>query len=77
MGIFNDSSNSESQILKYKRDKELDFLCDVNKPLVLLLLTYVLIDMNFNQMLLILFYTMGIIFFEHIKFCQIKGCFCT
>lgn len=42
MGIFNDSSNSESQILKYKRDKELDFLCDVNKPLVLLLLTYVL-----------------------------------
>lgn len=36
MGIFNDSSNSESQILKYKRDKELDFLCDVNKPLVII-----------------------------------------
>lgn len=37
MGNFNDSSNSESQILKYKRDKELDFLCDVNKPLVIIL----------------------------------------
>lgn len=36
MGIFNDSSNSESQILKYKRDKELDFLCDGNKPLVII-----------------------------------------
>lgn len=36
MGNFNDSSNSESQILKYKRDKELDFLCDVNKPLVII-----------------------------------------
>lgn len=36
MGIFNDSSNSESQILKYKRDKELDFLCDWNKPLVII-----------------------------------------
>lgn len=36
MGIFNDLSNSESQILKYKRDKELDFLCDWNKPLVII-----------------------------------------
>lgn len=36
MGIFNDSSNSESQILKYKRDKELDFLCDGKKPLVII-----------------------------------------
>lgn len=76
MGIFNDSSNSESQILKYKRDKELDFLCDGNKLLVIIV-NICVIDMNFNQMLLILFYSMEIIFFEHIKFCQIKGCFCT
>lgn len=56
MGIFNDSSNSESQILKYKRDKELDFLCDGNKPLVIIVNICVNLEFQSNVAYFVLNY---------------------
>lgn len=56
MGIFNDSSNSESQILKYKRDKELDFLCDGNKPLVIIVNICVNLEFQSNVAYFVLYY---------------------